>query len=188
MEKKRKKEQKSGDCRDSLQCILPSLRLKFNQKAWNFFPLQGETNCYAYALNEPRTGWARPGNLSSMGSILFPLVPISTSKIRKCLLKDGLLEITEKEALSGKFHAVALRIYPQTDFHFYRRDSSGLWSHKMGQTAVRRLDDDNRLIKNPRLATSWRYSEFGGYFAVPKGGILYKIALPDYIIKYHLKK
>ena len=43
------------------------------------------------------------------------------------------------------------------DFHFYRLDSNGRWSHKPGETQVSQLDDANVLIVDPRTCVHGAY-------------------------------
>lgn len=43
------------------------------------------------------------------------------------------------------------------DFHFYRLDDGGLWSHKPGQTGATRLDDSGANITDPRSADTGAY-------------------------------
>lgn len=63
--------------------------------------------------------------------------------------------------------------YLQTDYHRYRQDSDGLWSHKNGGRPVSRLDASDNLIYDPQIcdrnyesSKSENYSLFIGYFAV----------------------
>ena len=43
------------------------------------------------------------------------------------------------------------------DFHWYRLDSNGTWSHKPGQTGATVLDDAKRPIIDPRTADTGVY-------------------------------
>jgi hypothetical protein len=76
------------------------------------------------------------------------------------------------------------------DYHWYRQDSDGLWSHKPGETEVRRVDSSGKPVTNPQTAdrttkqletvstpggpvtvqTVLDYDQFCGYFYVKKGG------------------
>ena len=80
------------------------------------------------------------------------------------------------------------------DYHWYRQDADGDWSHKPGQGAVRRLDGNNvagvdKEIHDPRDANrkseyiwldnrirrfkkrSLNYTDHGGCFCIPTAGI-----------------
>ena len=62
------------------------------------------------------------------------------------------------------------------DYHFYRQDSNGLWSHKPGATSVINHDALKRPIYNPELASreyprsELNYDNFCGYMCVPAKG------------------
>jgi hypothetical protein len=47
---------------------------------------------------------------------------------------------------------IALVVDEDEDYHFYRQDSNGYWSHKPGSTNVTNLDANGKRIYNPELA------------------------------------
>ena len=61
------------------------------------------------------------------------------------------------------------------DYHFWRQDSNGMWSHKPGTTAVVNVDSDGKLIFNPLLANRkykfYNYSKPCFFFCTPKNGL-----------------
>jgi hypothetical protein len=85
------------------------------------------------------------------------------------------------------------------DYHWYRQDSDGMWSHKPGEDAVCRIDADGKAITNPQTCArrSEReveqdaygkkmmkkkitdYKHFCCYFYVAKGGVELKDPPPD---------
>ncbi len=70
---------------------------------------------------------------------------------------------------------IALVVDEDEDYHFYRQDSNGYWSHKPGATEVTHIDATGRPIYDPQLATrkydrtKLDYDEFCGYLCAPKG-------------------
>jgi hypothetical protein len=50
------------------------------------------------------------------------------------------------------------------DYHWYRRDSNGKWSHKPGRTAAKNTDACNNEITNPETACRGEYELFCGYY------------------------
>lgn len=59
------------------------------------------------------------------------------------------------------------------DFHFYRQNRDGSWSHKLGNTNVTNLDASNNLIYDPNLCdrnylnkSGSNYNYFVGYFSI----------------------
>jgi len=71
------------------------------------------------------------------------------------------------------------------DYHWYRQDQGGYWSHKPGWGEATNVDASGQVISDPRLAnrdytdsshnsetgeaTGYNYSQFGGFFCVPTG-------------------
>ncbi len=87
------------------------------------------------------------------------------------------IEFTDKCAKG--YSKIALVIDPKQDYHFYRQDSNGFWSHKPGGTAVTNRDSAGRLIYNPELANrdsrddaankdGLNYNVFCGFMCVPR--------------------
>ena len=47
---------------------------------------------------------------------------------------------------------VALFIHSKTDYHWYRQNPDGSWSHKLGSDPVTNVDADDEIIWNPKDA------------------------------------
>ncbi|HIU44794.1 MAG TPA: hypothetical protein IAC52_00640, partial [Candidatus Enteromonas pullicola] len=57
------------------------------------------------------------------------------------------------------------------DYHFYRQDQSGNWSHKPGLTAVTDLDSSGKPISDVNKCNRGSYVVFYDYYAItPWGG------------------
>jgi hypothetical protein len=54
-----------------------------------------------------------------------------------------------------------------SDYHFYRQDASGLWSHKNGGNVARNTDESGNLIRDPEKADRGRYNVFCGFYTLP---------------------
>lgn len=73
---------------------------------------------------------------------------------------------------------IALVVDPGEDYHYYRQDADGMWSHKDGSNKVKRFDALKRPIFNPELAARdyrWQdsdlnYESFCGFYCVPRNG------------------
>jgi hypothetical protein len=85
---------------------------------------------------------------------------------------------------------IAAVIDPKEDYHFYRQDKDGMWSHKPGSTSAARLDSMGRPIYDPQLASRYNkdsglnYKQFCGYLCAPtrkhrfkRGGRFFKKGL-----------
>jgi len=93
---------------------------------------QCKNNCYNYVCNIQTDTLAQPGQVGGC-------VPseINCDEYIKAAKSDGLKEIVCDESCPKCCHKVALVIWPGVDFHWYRQDDNGSWSHKPGMTAVR---------------------------------------------------
>ena len=63
----------------------------------------------------------------------------------------------------GRGWYVALVIWPNVDYHWYRQDNVGCWSHKPGKTAARNTDNSGNRITDPRTCNRGGYTQFCGY-------------------------
>lgn len=115
-------------------------------------------NCYAYVLNTiipKRNGKPQPGYFSN-----FPPLNDSDYNCRefyKRLKKDiPSMYITSfnKKCRKGFYKGfIALDTKKEdTDYHFYRQDSSGYWSHKPGRQDAVDYDADFKKITDPSKA------------------------------------
>lgn len=136
-------------------------------------------NCYSYVLNKivsSRKGKPQPGYYSGY--------PILAEKDYKCqefyrrLKRDvpSLYKIDFDTPCRRGFHKGFIAIDPKTsdqDYHFYRQDSNGYWSHKPGRNDAVDVDADGAKIKNPFLANRkykyFDYSEPCFFFCVNTG-------------------
>lgn len=115
-------------------------------------------NCYNYANNKRTNTFAQPGRASGQTAI-----GMSCAVVHAAAVRDGLEPITDPYDPSYK-SAVALVVAPGEDFHWYRRDGFGTWSHKPGQTAATNLDNSGAQIYDPEYADRGPYTDFCGYF------------------------
>jgi hypothetical protein len=153
--------------------------IEYQPYLWNDGGLiQGSTNCYAYALNM-REGFPpghklQPGELS--GNPLSSLADVTVPKIIELTIADARMEgypfypVSRNTTCGVGTYKVALVVDPNRDYHWYRQNPDGSWSHKRGHTAVTNVDASGRLIWDPEAANrnygSYNYSAFGGYFCV----------------------
>jgi hypothetical protein len=139
-------------------------------------------NCYAYALDkidmkmvekckkilqEGKT-WKcpriQPGNQPNNKSIK----PCKIMK-KRVLMNKNIKELKKYIVCPKGYYLIALTSkYDKTDYHFYRQDSNGLWSHKNSWRKATNKDAKGRLIRDPKKCDRRNFTIFCGYFIVKK--------------------
>jgi hypothetical protein len=80
------------------------------------------------------------------------------------------------------FSKIGAVVDEDNDYHYYRQDSNGLWSHKPGGRPVKNTDSNNAKIYRPDLAgreyppeyngnSGLNYNSFCSYMCVPRKGV-----------------
>ena len=159
--------------------------ITYNPSLWNNPSIQRYTNCYAYALNTqvyPNTNnrcYLQPGSpLNEYGNTV-PQQYISLQNIVDKVEHDSevvgftFYQIDKYDTCPVGTYKVALAIDNSVDYHWYRQDADGYWSHKPGTTPASFIDDSDNLILDPAVADRGDYTNFLGYFAVSSWGNYY---------------
>lgn len=84
---------------------------------------------------------------------------------------DGGRPVTRKEVYAAQQpatgHYIALVVWPNSDFHFFRRDAEGWWSQKRGDTFVTNTYPNGTVVLDVEDGEiRGAYSQFCGYFLV----------------------
>lgn len=134
----------------------------YNPSFWNTPGVQPYNNCYNYANNQATNTFAQPGRAHGISLSSLQCGPVSTAA-----QADGLQSVPNFSATRGPGQGwyVALVIWPNTDYHWYRQDKVGCWSHKPGQTAARNTDNSGNTIQDPQTCNRGPYTQFCGYMA-----------------------
>ena len=123
-------------------------------------------NCYNYGCDKETDNFAQPG---------YPhgyRLSMDCSSVIQGANADGLKYLGKTDGpCTGCMHKVALVVAPGNDFHWYRLDNNGRWSHKPGSTTVRDVDESGNKITNPETADRGIYTSFCGYFCVDKTAV-----------------
>jgi len=153
----------------------------YKPEEWNDGDVvQYSNNCYSYAVSNRDPAdhqWCRPQPGAKSGSPVTSPQDVQCSIVENAALSDGLTRSDCGNACGSGQYKVALVIDPGKDYHWYRQDESGYWSHKPGTTEATDLDASGNRISDPRFANrdyyprGANYSEFCGCFCVPKEGI-----------------
>jgi len=124
---------------------------------------QYNNNCYNYGSDIVTNTFAQPGRGSSHKWTMNTCEDMTRAAIADGLILYGTDYPVDKPE-SG--HYVALLIWPETNFHWVRLDSTGKWSHKPGGTQVRNTDNDGNEITDPSTQDFSPWTQFCAYFNV----------------------
>lgn len=146
-------------------------------------------NCYSYALNRPDYYWSVPGfgftktegqkYIDAFDSLFGNY---SLGDFQKALqegaARDGLIPVIEATNREGYYLTALFFAAEHHDFHWYRKDDNGFWSHKNGWNKVSDRDEAGKRITDPREAINASYPVFGGFFLMPKNGVVLSDTFP----------
>src|SRR5205085_1582186 len=91
-----------------------------------------------------------------------PITALSCPGVQPSAVSDGLVACPNFTAplAAGKGWYVALVIWPGRDYHWYRQDKVGCWSHKPGRTPAINTDNSGHAITNPQTCDRGNYTAF----------------------------
>lgn len=147
------------------------------------------TNCYSYALNaqiNPSSNALEPMHPGQASGKKISYEDLTeTNKVLDAIRGDadvlgfGFIEINANESCPDGMYKVALVIDNQYspgdnayyDYHWYRQNSDGTWSHKPGTNKVTNMDYSEQIIMDPRICNrnaglGLNYNLFVGFYAV----------------------
>ena len=136
----------------------------YNPGKWNNDPnIRRNNNCYNYANDKITNTFAQPGR----GSGQIGPYPPSCSGTGSAAQRDGQRPISNPDMTPAEGHIIALVVSTTPgflDYHWYRRDSNTMWSHKPGGTAATNRDNSGRAISDPRNCDRGPYNIFCGFY------------------------
>ena len=128
--------------------------LTFKPTFWSTDERMFNNNCYSYARNRPDGDLAPPG---------LRLKNMKCPAVIAAALKAGMSRVPANGQCPACTHKVYLLIEAGgDDFHWYRQDGDGTWSHKLADAPIDNKDASRRPIKNPATANS-NYGEGNNY-------------------------
>ena len=166
---------------------LSGYELEYTPSLWDD-TVEDNCNCYAYAINNqvvPGTNslWYKqqPGEYSGFDiyireywknqQVLEDAAMIDFGKYSADYGTSCTFTPIDRYAVcpAGTYKvALVMKDYRAStpDYHWYRQDADGLWSHKPGTTSVLRTDSDGMKIADPYDANRGDYTIFINYYAV----------------------
>ena len=145
-------------------------------------------NCYSYLLNlksnaakklcekELKTNdlcrRSQPGYAAGFPSLKTRDFNCPTIIKRTLADNPHIKHTTFNQACPKDKYKGAIVVAPGRDYHYYRLNDEGYWTHKPGWKPSTAYDAKNNLIKNPELASrnygELNYRDFCGYVCVPR--------------------
>lgn len=120
---------------------------------------QSKNNCYDYGNDIVTNTFAQPGRGGGE-----KWKQNTCGSVRHAAERDGLVWLgTDLPAVPKSGHNVALFIWPKTNFHWIRQDTTGMWSHKPGGSPVKNVDNNNKEISDPSKSSFSPWTQFCGY-------------------------
>ncbi len=161
--------------------------LAYDPSLWSG-TVQTNCNCYAYAINnqvmepignqiwfkqqpgEYYNNHSDPANQITQGfqssSGIIDAVNADFAKYNSINNASVyFISVSQYTKCPDGYYKIALAL-SSSDYHWYRQNSDGLWSHKQGLYPVTNLDASNNLIIDPATADRGSYTTFVGYYAV----------------------
>jgi hypothetical protein len=138
----------------------------YNPGPWNTPAVQPHNNCYNYANDRITNTFAQPGRATGHQATVMACPNVTAGAT-----SDGLHAVPNFTGTlpPGKGWYVALVIWPNVDYHWYRQDKVGCWSHKPGQTAARNVDNAGHAISDPKTCNRGPYTIFCTYMVTNRG-------------------
>ena len=146
--------------RNNNKNLLPSCKISSNRDIWNNNNMSFN-NCYSYAMRDINNIYKpNPGmysdrdenerHLTSCEDIYSYIK--SDYPNRKIYIPHE--EDNTQQCKKCNFYKVALYVdnEDEKDFHFYRQNHDGYWSHKPGSGPVTNVDAEGNLITDPDKA------------------------------------
>jgi len=155
--------------------ILNGSEPTYDGSKWNDnLKIRKTHNCYAYMLDIVKKGFEKkpqPGYASGYSYL-------NDSDIRACDKMFERIRSDNPSLIQSKFGKpcpegyrkgyLAVDDSANTDYHFYRLDDNGYWSHKPGATKTNTKNFDGKKITAPhkarRESNSHKYNKSCGYF------------------------
>lgn len=132
----------------------------YDPGVWNDDPdVMDNNNCYNYANDIITNTFAQPGRGSGAIFTQFDCADVGAASE-----SDGEVPTDDPDQDPDDGHIICLVIWPDEDFHWYRKDADGYWSHKPGSTEATNLDAAGNVIPDPETCDRGDYTVFCGYY------------------------
>lgn len=150
-----------------------------------YYDYQNDNNCYTFAINQPlnpytkepyssyehcqpgRLGGKRKDNIQDYTRKNFHLlIDLAIKDLRD--IGYEMVKSTYEEYVEDEDCWKIAFTYGDVDYHWYRQNIDGTWSHKKGQQSICDNDKDNKIIYDPRECNRDEYDVFYGFYLIRK--------------------
>ena len=142
-------------------CSIPGYDPGYWNDGYGPNTIQDHNNCYNYSNNKRTDTFAQPGRAAG---ISMSWDDMHCDRVFNAAKADGILPLPPSGICPCNKDKIALVVAPDEDYHWYRLDSGGKWSHKPGHTEATNLDNSHHTISSPETADRGGYTDFCGYF------------------------
>lgn len=163
---------------------------KYDPALWNTKDEVREThNCFSYAMNvhdpkqiaaclkskECEVPYHQPGSAAGQPGFKSDRLKTCSEMVVRILGDNPSIQMVRfEDKCAPQTSKIVIVVDPDEDYHFYRQDTNGFWSHKPGGTKVTNKDQSGRPIYDPKLANRsdkegrLDYNVFCSYMCVPR--------------------
>ena len=192
----------------NLKVILPlsGSELEYNPDLWSNSRVMYQTKCYNYAFDlqvMPGTNslyTMKPGRGLDVYSEWLDTELFTIDTVTEAVIQDSksmgfmFIEIDKETRCNDGTYKVALVVDNGKDYHWYRQNPDGTWSHKFGTGAVNCVDSASHVIYDPEKCFKvynlnnvvYNYNDGIKFFQVTSMSTFYNPELPDsYVYNYN---
>ena len=191
----------------NLKVILPlsGSELEYNPDLWSNSRVMYRCDCYSYAFNcqvMPGTNSLyemSPGRGFDVTKDHFNKINSTMGSVVNAVIQDSesmgfmFVEIDKHTRCVSGTYKVALVVDNGKDYHWYRQNPDGTWSHKMGSGPVNCLDSESHIIYDPEKCcrsyfirdTSYSYYDGIKFFQVTALNYMVNPDLPIELYTYN---
>jgi hypothetical protein len=141
----------------------------YDPAKWNTPTVQPYNNCYNYANDQITNTFAQPGRATGHQATVMACPNVTAGAT-----SDGLHSVANFSGVlpKGGGWYVALVVWPGNDYHWYRQDNVGCWSHKPGSTPARNTDNSGNPISDPKTCNRGPYTDFCTYMVTNRSVLI----------------
>jgi hypothetical protein len=126
----------------------------YDPDKWNKSDFITTQNCYLYAFNDQISNLKKKPHPGFKNKVESKKKDFTCPFINKHVKMDYPDSYQTERTIPCRdgYYKIYSVVDPHKDFHFYRQDSTGKWSHKMGGADVSNKDANGDIIHDPSMS------------------------------------